>query len=135
MSIEQALAANTAAIQALTAAFSAHQTPVVPAQAPVAPPAAPPAPPPAAAMPAAPFQPPAAAQPAGLPFNDNVSAAAWATAAWQAVAAVNQDQAMQEFGALMQAMGCQDFNQLTPDKFPMLHQGIQGIKTKMGVAG
>lgn len=96
-------------------------------------PAAPAAPP---AMPAAPFAPPAApAAPAGLPFNDNVSAAAWATAAWQACAAVNQDIAMTKFGALMQSLGAADFNQLTPDRFPALHQGIQAIKAELGIAG
>lgn len=95
-----------------------------------APPAAPVAPP---AMPAAPFAPPAA--PAGLPFNDNVSAAAWATSAWQQVAAVNQDVAMTKFSALMQSLGAADFNQLTPDRFPALHQGIQAIKAELGIAG
>lgn len=98
-----------------------------------APPAAPVAPP---AMPAAPFAPPAApAAPAGLPFNDNVSAAAWATSAWQQVAAVNQDVAMTKFSALMQSLGAADFNQLTPDRFPALYQGVQAIKAELGIAG
>lgn len=84
-------------------------------------------------MPAAPFAPPAA--PAGLPFNDNVSAAAWATSAWQQVAAVNQDVAMTKFSALMQSLGAADFNQLTPDRFPALYQGVQAIKAELGIAG
>lgn len=115
---------QAAPVQAAPAAPS-YPPPQAPAPVPQAPPA----------MPTQPFQAPAPAAPAGLPFNDNVTAAAWATAAWTQAAAVNQDQAMALFQGLMQQLGAADFNSLTPDKFPVLYQGIQNIKAQMGIQG
>lgn len=136
MSLEQKIEALTVTIGQLIAVLG-HQIAVAPAPAPAPAYVAPIAPVAPAPMPVAPFQPApvAPAAPAGLPFTDNVSAAAWATAAWQQTAAVNQDVAMADFGALMQAMGAADFNQLTPDKFPMLYQGVQALMAKLGIAG
>lgn len=123
--------ALVAAAQAFLGVMTGQAAPVQAA------PAAPSYPPPQAppAMPTQPFQAPAPAAPAGLPFHDNVTAAAWATAAWQQAAAVNQDQAMSLFQGLMQQLGAADFNSLTPDKFPVLYQGIQNIKAQMGIQG
>ena len=146
MSLEAKIETLTAAVMALTAALQAApvaaapsypaQAPAAPAQpvyqAPVAAATIAPTPP----MPAQPFPPAAQAPaPAGLPFTDNVSAAAWATDAWQKAAAVNQDVAMAKFGAMMQALGAADFNHLTPDKFPLLFQSIQAIKAELGIPG
>ena len=140
MSLEQALAANTAALQALTAALQAGAlaAPVVqPAQAaqPIVPaPAAPvpQTPPPAPVMPTAPFAPPGA--PVGLPFTDATTAATWAAGVFQQLAAVNADAAQQKFGALMQSLGLADFSMLTPDKYAALHAGVLALKTEFGVA-
>lgn len=142
MSLEQALAQNTAALVALTAALAATQQAAAPAPTPAPQPQYTPpvqnAPAPAGTMPGMPFPgapAPQQAQPPGLPFHDNVSAAAWATAAWQQMAAVNQDVAQQQLGALMQSLGAVDFNQITPDKFVPLYQGIQAIKASLGIQG
>lgn len=150
MSLEQALAQNTAALVALTAALAALPQPGTPVgpgapggvQNPATQPQYTPpvqnAPAPAGTMPGMPFPgapAPQQAQPPGLPFHDNVSAAAWATAAWQQMAAVNQDVAQQQLGALMQSLGAVDFNQITPDKFVPLYQGIQAIKASLGIQG
>lgn len=145
MSLEQALVANTAAVTALHTFLASHPALVgapaqaaapsypPPAPAPQAPPAAPAAPV-APPMPTQPF-PAAPAAPQGLPFNDNVSAAAWATNAWQQMAAVNPDVAQAKFGALMASLGAADFNQLTPDKYVPLFQGVQAIKAELGIPG
>ena len=42
---------------------------------------------------------------------------------------------MTKFSALMQSLGAADFNQLTPDRFPALYQGVQAIKAELGIAG
>lgn len=141
MSLEQALAANTAAIQALTAQLAGSSAPAVP-QPPAQPSypapqqmAPPPVQQPMAPPPMAPPQMPQAPQQQAYPFHDSVSAGAWTTLAWNACVAANQDVAQAEFVALMGALGTTDFNQIGPDKFNTLYNGVQAIKAKMGIQG
>jgi hypothetical protein len=146
MSLEQALAANTAAIVALTAQLAAGATAAAPA--PVAPSYPPPAPapqhapPPVApvpqfAPPAAPAFPPAQQAPApSLPFHDNASASTWATDnVYQAIGRVAPDNAIPEITLLMQQLGISNFDMLTPDKYPTLYQLGQALLVKYGIAG
>jgi len=146
MSLEQAIQANTEAIHALIAQLAAG----VPAAAPApvaapqyAPPVAqatiPPSPPLPAPPPAAPaFTPPAftpAAAPA-LPFHDNASASTWATdVVYQGIGRVAPDNAIPEITAMMTQLGIQNFDSLTPDKYPTLHQLGQALLVKYGIAG
>ena len=160
MSLEQALAANTAAIVALTAALAASAPQAAPQpqyQAPAAPPQPqyqapqqpvqqaapvqqfqapqqqmPAAPFPQQAAPAPQFQAPAQQQ---YPFHDNVTAATWAKSVWGQAVAINQEQAMAKFSAMMQALGLVDFDSLTPNHYPALFNGVQQIKAEMGIQG
>ena len=125
-----AIVASAGAVAPAAPVYQAPAAPAAPVyQAPVAQASIPASP----AMPA----PPSFAAPAAqaLPFSDNVTAATWAKDVWGKAAAVNQDQAMQKFGALMQAMGAVDFDSLTPAHFPTLFAGIQQIKAEMGIPG
>lgn len=157
MSLEQALAANTAAILALTAHLAGVSSPAVPqpAPAPQQPAPAPQQPSgyPPAGSPSLQYQPiaPPVAQATiptpppmpqyqapvqqAYPFHDNVTAATWAKDVWGKAAAINQDAAMQKFGALMQGLGAADFDSLTPAHYPALFAGIQQIKAEMGIPG
>lgn len=143
MSLENHIQALTAAVQALTAQLQGSSAPAVPQPAaqpsyPAPQPMAPPpmqqqlqAPPPMAP----PQMPQAPQQQQAYPFHDSVSAGAWTTLAWDACVAANQDVAQAEFVALMGALGTTDFNQIGPDKFAVLFNGVQAIKAKMGIPG
>lgn len=140
MSLETHIQALTAAVQALTTQLQGSSAPAVPQ--PAAQPSYPApqqmAPPPMqqqmAPPPMAPPQMPQAPQ-QQYPFHDSVSAGAWTTLAWNACVAANQDVAQAEFVALMGALGTTDFNQIGPDKFAVLFNGVQAIKAKMGIQG
>ncbi len=143
MSLEAALAANTAAVQALTQMLSggtllnsaavAQQVapaaaPFVPPAQPVAPPAAPPAMPPAPAWNTAPAAPPAApAAPAGIPFNDTPSLVKYATDAYDSIKAKDPG-----VGAKIQAafttLGYADIQHVQPHHYQEFFNRVESLR-------
>ena len=143
MSIEQNLAALTAAVVELTAALKASGTANVPqAAAPVAPVmqyAPNPAPaasatfaPPVAAAPAMPappmFAPPAPAPvapaPTGAPFTDTAGLIAYVMAAYKEMG----PQKGANIQGVLTSLGYQNINDVKPEHYAGLYQGVEALK-------
>jgi len=135
MSLEQALAANTAAIQALTAALQAQGAPQASVPAPAAPtfvpqqttpdpvPAAPPAA--APAMPAAPSWAPAAAPAApAVPFTDAKGLIDYAMGVYKQVGPEKGAQIQQ----IAAHLGHQNVNDVRPDQYAQFYTMVETLK-------
>lgn len=81
------------------------------------------------------YQAPPAAPAGQYPFHDNVTASAWISDIWNKACAVNEDVARADFGALLAQLGTTDLNNLTPGHFPVLFNGGQALKAKLGIPG
>jgi len=135
MSLEAKIEALTAAVVALTAKLEssnvAPAAPVAPAPAPVvqaAPaPVAAPAPAPAPVMPAPPaFVAPApvAAAPSGVPFADGKGLIDYVMGAYKALG----PQKGAQIQGVLTGLGYQNINDVKPEHYGALHQGIEALK-------
>ena len=130
MSLESKIEALTAAVQALTAKLEsgnvAAPAPVAQAPAPVVAPAPVAAPAPAPVMPAAPtFAPPVAAPaPTGAPFSDGKGLIDYVMGAYKALGP-QKGAAIQQ---VLTGLGYQNINDVKPEHYGALHQGIEALK-------
>ena len=79
--------------------------------------------------------PPPQAPQSQYPFHDNVTASAWISDIWNKACAVNEEVARADFGVLLGQLGTADLNSLTPGHFPILFNGGQALKAKLGIPG
>ena len=145
MSLEQALAANTAAVLALTEKLGAvnnapiphvaHTAAPVPQAAPpvFVPPAAAAVPvaqsfiPPTPPMPAPPTFAPAAPAPAALPFGDTPSLVTWATEMYHALTAIAPGKG-DGIQAVMKHLGVNGLQEVRPDQYAQFHQMVESLR-------
>ncbi len=136
MSIEQNIAALTAAVIELTNAIKASGTTTVPQAAVAVTTAAPPvaahfAPQAAPAMPAPPtFAPPAftapaaPAAPAGAPFSDGQGLIAYVMAAYKEMGPAKGA----NIQGVLTSLGYQNINDVKPEHYAALYQGVEALK-------
>lgn len=134
MSLEQAILANTEAVNRLFAVLSqqgasVQQAAAAVAQAPVVQQAAAPAMPASpfgttAAAPAPSFAPPAPAAPAGAPFADQAGLFAYTTQAYQAMGAEKGARIQQ----ILVSAGIQNLNDLKPEHYGAFYQHVEALK-------